>query len=1454
EEVEEDIERFGNESEIPHERIVFLRSMLKFIMHMMQSSGSPDQMRNLVETSLPNSILAIFENARLFGASILGLAITIMSTFVHNEPTSLGILQELKLPQAFLRVAKGSIPWSPEVISALPNAFGAICLNQAGLDAFNEARPIPHYLEILTSEDDVHYLQDKDLPHLVGISMDELVRHQPSLKQGVMEAIIQVLRRIIELGGTVHDDERDINALKWENPPTLDLSEPKKDRREARMSIFADVYARFLEGLFQNPTHCKEFVKLNGTDLLIQLYFLPGVPLDFVSSAASKSLSYIFRVLIEANPSAVVPVLLGGMSEAFKRAAPILEYRDYSIFAEFVDVEPHDQSKAATANQAARALATLHCFMRVFQDTLSAQNVTHSKNVTIVSNALGSDAGAEVFKNLALLFKFCAWESVLLECNTKKEWFERTVTKPPAIAAETTALPGLTTRSSSVENLAMDEVPASDQPSDPVKEDYRAANTQFFKHIFTEVVGTLRPAFQSIVRLLSMRKINDQTTRQQAFRVLDSIASVLLDCLSWTPVKNKSRAGLMYLKSALKFVAVLAVEERNQRSLLTPLVNAFCAKGGLEALLEVTNGLWDQLDATLPSDDQEKALVLIEAALSIFGVFCDSKAVHMSPYTATIQSKERDRGSPNFFDAADLVVQCRLAVLSTVEKLWNSDKLAEFRGLSSGSGVCRGILHLVSQIVKGEGEAPTRQPEPQVLQGATIANLAQALFGRAAAPSQPVVPDANMVQHIMEIGYPRHAAENALRRFHNQLQRAVDYLLSNPAALYDTGPARPSNTTPAEQNGQQDAAPAPADGPGEPAGTSGDQPATAPEEAMEGPSGSASEPQAEPMAEDVDEQAMLAQALSMSMSGPPASETAPSTSGDAEMAEADQPSETADKGKGAEQPLREELEAKRETLRASITRRCIFFVHAYESVVFDVKKLMCLVGKTDEEQVVVALQKEVSALLHGAETDGRRLGIELRLVALLLGEASLQAQVLRGMQPQIQGLFQKLCNECAAGASLDLDQAKWVTAGLLVIEAAINLGDEPVAETLKKFDENGDVVEDATTTEETAVARLPQFTDAQKEGLLACLLVLLEQCNEKDAVHAVLRLLVRLTRDQHLALVFSARGGVAKMMASKQASVFAGLCMTIIRHMCESPAVVSRVMEKEVTSWFTLSRGKTADVAFYLKSCAALACRDPDAFIRATAKVCTMPRYDADSRIQQLALKSTGDADKGAADKAAPEPLLLEESAEAAMEDHVHALIDELLKLKNDGAAPVSLTNDHSAHLHRGLILLVLVELLISFPFLRSFVALGKQGTKAASSKPHKNAFLSHLLNDILPYGLNFDPASSDVAALNKHWESSRAVLCVRALCYGEPALAESVNSAELQNVRKVVVDAIVRSFKDASASTEPINGRYSRFLALSELCMAVLPVGHNVSQPDDSFLAVSKIMIDKGLVNVLTG
>ena len=101
----------------------------------------------------------------------------------------------------------------PQVIQAIPNALGALCLNQAGQVQLS-SRPsvIPALFTIFTSQRHLRLLIDKENAVIIGTAIDELVRHHPLLKAAVFNALKSTLSAIEEMGRSYQPPD---DILSW---------------------------------------------------------------------------------------------------------------------------------------------------------------------------------------------------------------------------------------------------------------------------------------------------------------------------------------------------------------------------------------------------------------------------------------------------------------------------------------------------------------------------------------------------------------------------------------------------------------------------------------------------------------------------------------------------------------------------------------------------------------------------------------------------------------------------------------------------------------------------------------------------------------------------------------------------------------------------------------------------------------------------------------------------------------------------------------------------------------------------------------------------------------------------------------------------------------------------------------------------------------------------------------
>lgn len=105
---------------------------------------------------------------------------------------------------------------------------------------------------------------------------------------------------------------------------------------------------------------------------------------------------------------------------------------------------------------------------------------------------------------------------------------------------------------------------------------------------------------------------------------------------------------------------------------------------------------------------------------------------------------------------------------------------------------------------------------------------------------------------------------------------------------------------------------------------------------------------------------------------------------------------------------------------------------------------------------------------------------------------------------------------------------------------------------------------------------------------------------DRDALHAAMRVCLRLTRDFKLASIFAELGGVRMLLDLTQNSAFNGflqLCTLIIRHVMEEPTTLSLAMEKVLRSMTQATIPATYKELMYMfRMCSSAICRHPEVF------------------------------------------------------------------------------------------------------------------------------------------------------------------------------------------------------------------------------------------------------------------
>lgn len=512
-----------------------LRMLFKLINHLMANSPANFDrlLRNLIDSpQLLAGLKIVIANPKVFGSSIWSGAINIMSSFIHNEPTSYAVISEAGLSSGLLdAIALSPKPQSPmtiyelfiskdevhrqgvahpnaggiakfmnddhckklrhavypstheilpasDSITAVPQAFGAICLHNTGLELFQKSGAIDSFFRIFESDDHIKVMlspTESELLRMLGNSFDELVRHHPTLKMAVVINIMTMIERVGEMcraraktkgcgaklwlqaengkllpagenqstrlniskepkvekdddvvmgeASSVHGKHTDTVNL---DPEAIDEMDEKNGPSTAQR---IEVVMRFLEGFFENSSLCSFFVEANGANLLLDLATLPSLPFDFNMQKGGEEVSKVVHIMVEQKPHLVLPSLLQRTQKTLDDLQPLYNYTgEDAFFTEFTSVAEastsgqHQGPYAPIGTTVLKSLVNVHTLTCILSEVFAAPIFGSRSSHTPFSQVNLADMYRNVVKSLGLLHRVCVWEEILLLKRLPDAW------------------------------------------------------------------------------------------------------------------------------------------------------------------------------------------------------------------------------------------------------------------------------------------------------------------------------------------------------------------------------------------------------------------------------------------------------------------------------------------------------------------------------------------------------------------------------------------------------------------------------------------------------------------------------------------------------------------------------------------------------------------------------------------------------------------------------------------------------------------------------------------------------------------------------------------------------------------------------------------------------------------------------------------------------------------------
>ncbi|KAF9998708.1 hypothetical protein BGZ65_005821, partial [Modicella reniformis] len=969
---------------IPFERTALLKAMFKFVLHMMQSPGTQEGLRNLIDTTLPNTLRVIMEHPDIIGTAVYAHAINTMACFIHNEPTSLSILQEAKIPQTLLASLSKDVPASTDVVMSIPGAFGAICLNAPGLEMFNKDFKLKTFFNIFTSEPHIRAFQDSDLASNLGVSVDELVRHQPSLKSTVMNEVNAMLEGVLDICSVQHVSAEDMEYCMLQKTRSKDAPPPgevanddssKEDKKESLVPMLIESAARFCESFFQNTASARDFMKTGGIDILMKFYSLETLPYDLASTPAFLSLSYLIKMLSETNPACAVTAVIKEATRLLAAVQPLLESTNAgSDLVKYVSITDSSEAEVEQGNKTLRSLVSLYGLSGLISDMFCAPAFSHGRNAPSVLTAFVAAQGDKALAGLGQLHRMCVWESIAMRRILQKSWSDPS-TKPKK-SLNATPIPG--TVDFNMEEFGKDDKDTG--TSSPITDPYNPTtiNTKYFNFVLTQTPHCITPMYQGLTKMLFNRRDTEYAQRTNSFKVANALSNVLRAHISWERYASTDVVAdkYTYLTIMLRLLPFLMLDDRNPTTLQTIVVVSFVKTEGIQTLLTTLDFIWRDTCRDLSADDKSKMYGSIEVILNVLHTATSSKLLHDSSHTSTLTSKDEKIRGKDYFQPHEFLVDVRLAILPIVKELWMDLALH-----SCPVALVRQLVQVLINILKAEGELkPERPPGPSFIVGGP------GLFG-----ARPLVADEANIAILLDMGFPRAAAEAALIRSANQVDRAAEYLISHQdivaAALYNQereAAARVAANTIAtvlNPTGEAEAD----EGSGSFTTVTNGQPEAA----------------TQTDSDEDEEDEMLQHALDMSVSGGNPTTTSPEDSGTGNVGKAAHKTNDKENNTDNYKAHKEELTKARQELKAILLPRSLELIAAVNGIIFTVRDVILFLCKDKENTVldeVIDIAVSAGRKFNVADQEhpkdaGDMFGGFMRLLALLFTEASIQPKL-----------------------------------------------------------------------------------------------------------------------------------------------------------------------------------------------------------------------------------------------------------------------------------------------------------------------------------------------------------------------------------------------------------------------------------------------------------------------------
>ncbi|OMJ11593.1 E3 ubiquitin-protein ligase TOM1-like [Smittium culicis] len=697
---------------VPSSNVILLREIFKMLSRLLLSNSNQDRLRNLVEGSLPSSLTKVFKHQTSFGCNVYGYSIDIMANMIHNEPTSLSVLQEVGLPQIFMSLVSKNIPFSGDVIAAIPNGIGALCLNEAGVEMLNNSKLLDNLFGVFTNADFLKVLTDSDVPGSLGIAMDEFMRHFPNLKPQVLDSILSSLKKLLELG-------KPNSVIAKVNPgfSKLFIGDSCFEKKEYLCDIYnmmVESMSTFLESLLEERSHNALFLEKGGLEILLSCIKSDLLNFNWPSSKMSRSINGIIRSISRSKPEETFIALFDLLKDLL--GSPSYEFLLEKALTDLeVLINPSnlDQKTQESINQSLHLLSAVSGILFFITDSLNNFNSSVNRHNLNLHYTFCTDENRVLVEKLTLLFDLVISSEIYIV----------------DLSESSANTPKLSTENNNATSRA-DEILSIDNKHD---KPYCQSNIAYLKDVLTKSSSNFTKFFQSFTKLLIPKKTTSLEISKDIFETLKVISRFTVCGLNSVPSIKNSPKKLKYIRSIVEISSMLLIKYNVRALIQVPFLAAFVLEGGIKSFsnlityliengsdyIDLNNTKLDNnssncSDSTSINDKDietaDKFNEVLEMIFTVIRFLSSGSNIIEYPYLPNVKVFSQSKSPCIFIDSDNIIIPHVLIseimndVFPAIQSIWESTKIVKY-----SPEVMESLIHVIKALIQGENE-PLSKP------------------------------------------------------------------------------------------------------------------------------------------------------------------------------------------------------------------------------------------------------------------------------------------------------------------------------------------------------------------------------------------------------------------------------------------------------------------------------------------------------------------------------------------------------------------------------------------------------------------------------------------------------------------------------------------------------------------------------------------------------------------------